>query len=139
MERLARCTSGSALLEMTIVTPVAIFLAAGAVDFGMAFATQASIGKAARDAARYLAALPSAAYQSKWAIANATNLVIKIVPSATVNVTYPPCSSPPFPSSTNCVKVVVQYPYTSLMVVSFLPIAKTYTLSVEDEEVQVGG
>ena len=34
--RLARCSSGSALVEMTVVVPVAISLMAGAVDFGMA-------------------------------------------------------------------------------------------------------
>jgi len=147
MVQLARCTSGSALLEMTIVTPVAIALAAGAVDFGMAFSTQASLGKAARDAARYLAGLPTPVYQQCstastpcWAILYVRNILVKsIMPSANVTVTYPACSSPPFPTTTNCVKVQVQYTYNSIILASFLPIASQYVLSAEDEEVQVGG
>ena len=45
LARVARCTSGSALVEMTIVVPVAISLMAGGVDFGMAFATLATGSK----------------------------------------------------------------------------------------------
>ena len=53
--RFASCSSGSALVEMTIVVPVAISLMAGGVDFGLALSTQATGSKSVRDAARYLA------------------------------------------------------------------------------------
>ena len=52
--QLARSSSGSALVEMTIIVPVAISLMAGGVDFGWALSTQATGSKSVRDAARYL-------------------------------------------------------------------------------------
>jgi Flp pilus assembly protein TadG len=142
--QLARCTSGSALLEMTIVTPVAIGLAAGVVDFGMAFSTQASVGKAARDAARYLAGLPSSptsspTYCRPWAIANATSLVTTIIPSATVSVLVNGVALPTSCPISAVITVQVQDTYNSFILASFLPIASQYVLSAQHEEVQVGG
>src|SRR5450631_3669781 len=57
--RLAHCSSGSALVETAIVVPVAISLMAGAVDFGMALSTQTTLSKSVRNAARYMASLPT--------------------------------------------------------------------------------
>ena len=69
MLRLAGDSTGSALVEMTIVVPVAISMMAGVVDFGMAFATQATGGKSLRDAGRYLSTLPLSA-ACGWGVAN---------------------------------------------------------------------
>src|SRR5262245_12448449 len=80
--RLARCSSGSAVVEATIYIPIVISLMIGGVDFGMAFYADATVGKSVRDAARYLASLPipptSAARVgcSTWAITKAQNLAV---------------------------------------------------------------
>jgi Flp pilus assembly protein TadG len=139
MAQLIRCTSGSALVEMTIVVPVAIALMAGAVDFGMAFSTQASLGKAARDAARYLAGLPTGAYCQNWAVTNAKSLVANIIPSATASVDCSPPNCPQNPPNQKCVTVTATFPYKSLILAGFLPIASQYILSAQHEEIQVGG
>ena len=59
--RFARCTSGNALVEATIVIPMVISLMAGGVDFGLILSTQATAEKSVRAAARYLATVPPAA------------------------------------------------------------------------------
>ena len=46
---------------MTLVVPLAVALMVGAVDFGMGFSAQATLGKSVRDAARYVAGLPAGA------------------------------------------------------------------------------
>src|SRR5450759_2163819 len=76
--RLARCSSGSALVEMTIVIPVAISLMAGGVDFGLWVSTQATGSKSVRDAARYLATLPTSisVCSNATAQANAQSLAV---------------------------------------------------------------
>jgi Flp pilus assembly protein TadG len=77
--RLARCSSGSAMIEMTIVAPVAILLAAGGVDFGWWVSTQATLEKSVRDAARYLGSLPASQACSTGttgAVAYAQNLAV---------------------------------------------------------------
>src|SRR5262245_8960648 len=72
--RLARCSSGSALVEMTIVVPVAISLMVGGVDFGLALSTQATAAKSVRDAARYLASLRAGECDGQ--ITSAKNLAV---------------------------------------------------------------
>ena len=135
MVQLARCTSGSALVEMTIILPIMVALMGGAVDFGMAYSTQATLGKSARDAARYLAGLPSNAYCQSWAVGNAKSLVKAIIPSATVNVTFNPSSCPGVPSAV--ITVQVQDDYDSVILSTFLP--TKFVLVAQHEEVQVGG
>ena len=76
MSRLARCTSGSAVVEMALIMPIMMSLMFGGVAFGMALSAHATIGKSVRDAARYLGGLPRAAACSSWAIANAKNLAV---------------------------------------------------------------
>jgi Flp pilus assembly protein TadG len=141
LARLARCSSGSALAEMTIVVPVAIALMAGAVDFGMGFSSQATLGKSVRDAARYLSGLPASAYCQTWAVSNATSLVTSVLPTATVTVD---CSPPTCPSGQHCVNVTARFPYNSIIVTSvmagFFPaFPSTFTLSTQHQELQVGG
>ena len=61
LSELVRCKSGSALVEMTFVAPLAILLMVGAVDFGRALFTQATASKSVHDAARYLGGLSKSA------------------------------------------------------------------------------
>lgn len=146
MLRLAGDSTGSALVEMTIVVPVAISMMAGVVDFGMAFATQATGGKSVRDAGRYLSTLPSSA-ACGWGVANAKNLAVYgnlagtgsplITGWATSNVTITTspanCATQPY-----TIIVTATIPYTSIMVASFLPISSTFTLTAQHEEPSLG-
>ena len=141
LARLARCSSGTALAEMTIVVPVAIALMVGAVDFGMAFSSQATLGKSVRDAARYLAGLPTSAYCQTWAVNYAKGLVTA---GATVSVTCPASCPPSAPANSNCVIVAATYTYSSIILTStmagyFPAFPSTFTLSAQHQEVQVGG
>jgi Flp pilus assembly protein TadG len=138
--QLARCSSGSALAEMTIILPVAIALMAGGVDFGWWVSTQATGSKSLRDAARYLGSLPAS--DCNAATANAQNLAVygsftagtPLIPNwqpSNVTVTCP--------ATLSSVTVSATFPYTPLILVKFLPIASTYTLSAQHVEPQVGG
>jgi Flp pilus assembly protein TadG len=141
--QLARCSSGNALVEMTIVVPVAISLTAGAVDTGMALITQATAGKSVRDAARYLGGLRASECYGQ--IANAQNIALygnlagtgdPLVPNwnangGTNNNVTITCGS--------TIVVSAKIPYDSIMLASFLPISSTLTLSTQHEEPQLGG
>lgn len=136
--QLARCTSGTALIEMTIIMPMGFLLMAGVVDFGMAFSTQATLGKSARDAARYLGGLPSSAYCQTWATDYAKGLVTTVLSTASVNVNC----------STSVITVSATVPYNSIILGTFcVSFAKktgcttfsNLTLSAQHEEAQVGG
>src|SRR5262245_31701514 len=83
--QLARCTSGSALVESTLVVPVAISLMIGMVGFGEGFRTWATASKSVRDAARYLGNLSFLAVTDSggnwvgcpaWAVTDAKNLAV---------------------------------------------------------------
>jgi len=54
--------SGSAAVEMALVLPILLALMLGAVDLGNYFLSEHVVDKAVRDAARYAARLPLAAY-----------------------------------------------------------------------------
>jgi Flp pilus assembly protein TadG len=131
--RLARCTSGSALVEMTIMAPILISLFAGAVDYGMFLSTQATLDKSVRDAARYLGSLPKNLDGSRcpapsWAVTNAQNLVTTGATNFAIDcTTYP-----------GTVVVSANLAYNSIILARFLPIASTFTLSTQHQERQVG-
>lgn len=75
-----RCTSGSSLVEVTIVMPLAISLMVGGAEFGRAMWAYHTADKSVKGAARYLARLPEAALSPSvqgWAIAGARNLAMK--------------------------------------------------------------
>jgi Flp pilus assembly protein TadG len=157
--RLARCSSGSALIEMTYIVPVSIALMVGVVDFGMAFSARATLGKTVRDAARYLAALPRSALVDPatnacrtWAINNATRLITDVLPSASVTISPCPSSTcPTNPPGQDCITVSATLPRYSLIIPTgtqggrsflgrFIPaLPTTYSLSAQHQEVQVGG
>jgi Flp pilus assembly protein TadG len=145
LSKLARCASGSAIVEATIVIPIAISLMAGGVDFGMAFYADATIGKSVRDAARYLGSLPPNVTCSAWAVSKAQNLAIygnvagdgsELISGWTrnggadnhVTVTVDDCSNP------STVTVSARAPYTTLMLGAILPSVGTLTLSAQHVE-----
>jgi Flp pilus assembly protein TadG len=70
LRELARCTSGSAVLEGALVVPVAIILMAGGVEFGRLFSAYGTANKSMRDAARYLARVPDKDSGGNLTIAN---------------------------------------------------------------------
>jgi Flp pilus assembly protein TadG len=155
--QLARCSSGSVLVETAIVLPVAISLMIGSVDFGMAFTTWATGNKSIRDAARYLGSLPPSIMRDaagawvrcpSWAVTNAKNLAVY----GTIDVSGSP---PPLVAnwqvsggsnnnvtvdcSTPSIVVTAKFPYNPLMLASFVPLASTVTLSAQHTEQSVGG
>jgi Flp pilus assembly protein TadG len=143
--RLARCSSGSALVEMAIIVPVTIALMIGGVDFGWWVSTQATGSKSVRDAARYLGSLPAS--DCNAATANAKNLAVygsftagtPLIPNwqpSDVTVTCPLTQS--------SVTVFATFPYKSIIVTSamalyFPALPSTFTLSTQHVEPQVGG
>jgi Flp pilus assembly protein TadG len=141
--QLARCSSGNALIEMTIVVPVAISLTAGGVDFGMALTTQATAGKSVRDAARYLGSLRAS--ECNGQIANAQNIAVYGNLTGTGNALVPNWNANGGANnnvSITCGSTIVvsaKIPYDSIIFTSFLPISSTLTLSTQHEEPQLGG
>jgi len=141
--RLTRCSSGNALVEMTIVVPVGISLMAGSVDFGMALATQATAGKAVRDAARYLGSLRASECDGQ--IANAQNIALYGNLTATGNPLVPNWNANGGANNNinitcgSTIVVSAKIPYDSIILASFLPISSTLTLSTQHEEPQLGG
>jgi Flp pilus assembly protein TadG len=144
--RLARCTLGSSLVEMTLVVPLIIALMVGVVDFGMAFSVRATLGKSVRDAARYVAGLPISACSTSstfWANVYAQSLVTNVLPSAIANVTCSACPSPSL-SGSNCVTASATFSYNSIIlsgaISGYLPaLPSTFNWSAQHQEVQVGG
>jgi Flp pilus assembly protein TadG len=149
LPRLARCSSGSAMVETTVILPIIISLMVGGVDFGMAFSAHATVGKSVRAAARYLGSLPRMAACSTWAIANAKNLAVfgKLNPGAgdsalisgwqteggTDNNVSVDCSTP------SIIIMSAKAPYNTLMLGALLPGIGTITLSAQHEEQSIGG
>ena len=141
--RLARCSSGNALVEMTIVVPVAISLMVGGVDFGLALSTQATAAKSVRNAARYMGSQRAGDCTAQ--IASAQNLAVYGNLAGTGNPLVPNWNAS---GGTNnnvnitcgpSIIVSAKIPYTSIIGATFLPIGSTYTLGTQHEEPQVGG
>ena len=152
--RFARCASGSALLEATIVIPLAISLMVGGVDFGLALNTQATGSKAVRDAARYLASVPRD-YVCTWGRTNAQNLAVygKLSPAQTdlplvtgwtmnggsnnfVNLgSATDCADP---AAITVIQLEARIPYSSIMLSAILPGVAVLTLAANHEERHIG-
>src|SRR5262249_38954712 len=73
--RLPQCISGAASFEAAVMMPLVISLMVGSTDFGLAFAVSSTADKSMRDAARYLARVPSGAICG-WGLTNAKNLAV---------------------------------------------------------------
>jgi hypothetical protein len=140
---------------MAIITPIAISLMVGVVDFGMALSTQATGEKSVRDAARYLASLPANVVCSTQALTNAQNLAVygnqtglglPLIagwsayggPNNYVDVTFldpnaqfqaTGCNTSP-----SVIQVQAKFQYQSIMLSAILPNLGTLTLSAQHEE-----
>jgi TadE-like protein len=146
--RLAHCTSGAALVEATILIPLAISLMAGGVDFGMALNTQATGSKSVRGAARYLASVPANAVCG-WGLTNAKSLAVYGKFGGVDGVDTPlivgwTMSGVQLGSATDCanptiIQLQAQFPYSSIMLSAILPNTATLTLSTQHQERQIGG
>ena len=156
LARVARCTSGGALVEMTIILPVTIALMAGGVDFGMAFATLATGNKSAHNAARYLGTLPPSAVCG-WGQTNAINLAVygnlagtgnPLIKGwgptgnnwggANNNVTITTLPAVNCAVGYTTINVSAAFPFDSFIVASFLPISSTRTMHAQHEEPSIG-
>jgi Flp pilus assembly protein TadG len=147
LKKLSRCTSGTALIEATIVLPLAISLMAGGVEFGRILSDYGTVGKSVRAAARYLSRLPDTNAVCGWGLTNARNLavygnlnggtadqaLITGWTTDTVNVTQ--CTGGFGDPAVITVTAAVPYTVSMLGVIG-LP--NTYTLSSQHEERFIG-
>jgi hypothetical protein len=146
---LAGCKSGSALIEMTFVAPIAILLMVGAADFGRALFMQATASKSAHDASRYLGSLSKGAICNNpdWpeVLQKAQNLAVygrltarpgnELIPGwspSDVQAIVDCTQSPP------AITVTARVSYNFIMAASFLPMPSVIVLSATHEERQVG-
>jgi len=145
------------MVESAVILPIAISLMVGSVDFGIGFRTWAAGNKSVRDAARYLGSMPPAIMKDStgawladcpsWTKTNAQNLAVygniagsgsSLVPNwqvsggANNNVTVD-CSTLP------SIVVTAKFPYSAVLLASFVPLASTVTLSAQHREQSVGG
>jgi|SRR5579883_335774 Flp pilus assembly protein TadG len=142
-----RDSSGSALVETTLIIPVAISLMAGATDFGIVFSTASSADKSMRDAARYLARLPQSSVCSSWALTKAQNLAVYgnlagsgnplITGWKTSNVTLAQPTDCTTLTNTPIIQLKATVPYTGIML-SALGLSNSLTLNVQHEERWIG-
>jgi Flp pilus assembly protein TadG len=159
LRELARCTSGSAVLEAALVVPVAIILMAGGVEFGRVFSAYGTANKSMRDAARYLARVPdkdsggntTIANICGWGLINAKNLAMygklnanpatdtPLIPGWTdpnsITLQEPNCGG----AATNPIKIDLRaaVPYSGFMF-SVVGLSNTWTLSVKHQERSIG-
>jgi Flp pilus assembly protein TadG len=153
---LARCTSGSAVLEGALVVPVAITLMAGGVEFGRIFSAYGTANKSMRDAARYLARVPdkdsggnaTTANICGWGLTNAKNLAMygklnanpatdtPLIPGWTdpnsITLQSPSCGTP-----SDIIDLRAAVPYSGFMF-SVVGLSNTWTLSVKHQERSIG-
>jgi hypothetical protein len=146
--RLAQCKSGNATVEAAIMIPLVISLMAGSTDFGRAFAVSSTADKSMRDAARYLARVPSGAICG-WGLTNAKNLAVygKLTVSAgdkplvagwsttDVTLTLPSdCSALPSPA---VVRLEATVPFTGIML-GAVGLSNAITMHVHHEQRWIG-
>ena len=149
LQRLARCTSGSATLEGVIVLPVAISLMAGGIEFGRVFSAYATADKSMRDAARYLARVPEASICG-WGLLNAQDLAVygklnanpaadlPLIPGwvpGNVTLQIPNCGAGLV--APVVIELRAAVPYTVLML-SAVGLSNSVTLRVKHQERHIG-
>jgi hypothetical protein len=146
--RFTKCTSGAASVEAAVMMPLVISLMVGSTDFGRAFAVSATADKSMRDAARYLARVPSGAICS-WGLTNAKNLAVygKLTVSAgdkplihgwsTNDITLAlPTNCAALPSPT-VVRLEATVPFTGIML-SAVGLSNVITMHVQHEQRSIG-
>jgi len=146
--RLARCTSGTASIEVIIVLPLAISLMAGGIEFGRIFSTYSTAEKSMRNAARYLSRLPTQDAICDWGLTNAQNLAVygKISPAVSDQPLIPnwtagtvavaQCTAGAF-DDPPVISISASVPFTSVML-SVVGIGNSFTLTPQHQERYVG-
>jgi Flp pilus assembly protein TadG len=146
LSEIARSTSGSALVEMTIITPLAILLVVGVVDFGLALFAQATASKSVHNAARYLGSLSKKTVcdNPDWPkiLQKAQNLAVygtlTAQPGSELIRGWSPTDVQTTVDCTQSPPAITVTATVSIITTSFLPIPKIFTLSATHEERQVG-
>lgn len=149
LSELVRCKSGTALIEMTFVAPLAILLMVGVVDFGRALFMQATASKSAHNAARYLGSLSKSTICNNpdWSkiLQKAQNLAVygtltaqlgnELIPGwrpGDVQAAVDCTQSPP------AITVTANVSYNPIISTGLLPIPSSIVLSATHGERQVG-
>lgn len=101
---------GAVAVEMAILLPVLVLFLFGALEFGRALNTQATLNHAARESVRVMAISGSASAAKTKAIGSAPNLIPPLAP-ATIVVGTCPTSPSSIPAS---VTVTINYKLTTL-------------------------
>ena len=146
LSEIARSTSGSALVEMTIITPLAILLVVGVVDFGSVLFAQATASKSVHNAARYLGSLSKKTVcdNPDWPkiLQKAQNLAVygtlTAQPGSELIRGWSPTDVQTTVDCTQSPPAITVTATVSIITTSFLPIPKIFTLSATHEERQVG-
>jgi TadE-like protein len=165
LRRLWCCTSGSTIVEATIVIPMMISLMAGGVDFGIIMSTQATVDKSVRDATRYLATVPANAVCgiNPWGLNNAKSLAVYGKLRGVDGVDTPLVSGWAMDGGANnnvelgqdtiadCANILAgncasgcriqlqaSVPYASIFLTFLFPNVTTWTLSTNHEERHIG-
>jgi Flp pilus assembly pilin Flp len=149
LRRFARDTSGTALVEMAIVLPLALSLMIGGVEFGRVLSVYSTADKSVRNAARYLARVPETGVCS-WGLTYARNLALygvgnpgqddePLIASWTapgsITLTAPACGS--FTDDTILV-LDAAVPFDVFMLSALPGLSNSFTLSLRHEERHVG-
>ena len=146
--RLPQCISGAASLEAAVMMPFVISLMVGSTDFGLAFAVSSTADKSVRDAARYLARVPSGAICG-WGLTNAKNLAVygeltvsagdqPLIPNwstSDITLTLPTdCTALPSPT---VIRLDATVPFTGIML-GAIGLSNAITMHAQHEERFIG-
>jgi hypothetical protein len=145
--QLRRSDEGTALVEASVVIPIAIVIFIGLIDFGRAYFTLATAQKSTRDAVRYLTTLPPGTICG-WGLTRAKNLARygniaasgnALVPNWTatqITLKQPNCSSPV--TAASIVQIQADVPFTPL-VWPAIGLPSSMTLKVDYQARWIGG
>jgi Flp pilus assembly protein TadG len=136
LRTLIRDERGHALLEGTMIIPLAIFVMAGIISFASMYLDLGTAQKSLREATRYLARLPSSQVCS-WGLGKAQGIAVNgttTVGWSAASITMdPPCPNP----STSVVHLHAEFTYTPLMF-GALQLPTSFTVTLDHEEPYVG-
>jgi hypothetical protein len=148
LRRFAGDASGTALIEMAIVLPLALSLMIGGVEFGRILSVYSTADKSVRNAVRYLSHVPETGVCS-WGLTNARNLALYgVLPGqsadplvagwtapGTITLTAPACGS--FTEDT-IIALDAAVPFEVFMLSALPGFSNSFTLNVRHEERHVG-
>lgn len=151
------CTSGSALLETTIIFPLVLILMVGTIEMGRAVHVYHTADKSMRSAVRYLARVSEpATCDGSWGQENAKNLAVfgttdppdgayPLIAgwddlAEPVTFSFPqrdPECSEPFPDDPLVLRIAADIPMT-VQLLEAIGLPSTVTIRVRHEERHIG-